>query len=116
MIKVAAKTFMAWWNEGKVHALTTVPLQFASVFVTVALTWLTTSKKKREEFYSVRRPICEVCPLFNHEDQTCGTIGSFARSNDHLIKIGCWCYLPVAARIPSKKCWKSEHGLIGGWP
>lgn len=29
--------------------------------------------------------------------------------------LGCWCYLPLAARLPFKRCWLDARGLPGGW-
>jgi len=119
MIKVALKTFRVWWSQDRRHAITVLPFQFAVVLVTVAWVWITTTKRQRNQLFAERHAICEVCPMYNPQDDTCGTIGHFADLElvpGTPIQIGCWCKISVAARIPDKTCWKTDRGLAGGWP
>lgn len=33
------------------------------------------------------------------------------------LTLGCWCYLPVAVRLPEKDCYLREQGYdASGWP
>lgn len=67
---------------------------------------------------------CEKCEFFDETWQTCGTPGDTMEvPKSKRIKIGCWCYLPLATRDPDKDCWarmdeliRPEDGSAVGWP
>ena len=29
--------------------------------------------------------------------------------------MGCWCYMPLAAKLPEKQCWIDAMGVKGKW-
>lgn len=60
---------------------------------------------------------CQDCPMFDERWKTCGTPGDLAGVAPP-IKLGCWCYLPLANRDPKKDCWARAHELntVAGWP
>jgi len=61
---------------------------------------------------------CEGCPVFCHELNTCGD----ARIEADDEALGCFCYMPVKARIKDSVCWLHEpeqeeaKAIYGGWP
>ena len=65
---------------------------------------------------TARLRVCGECPFFNSRYQTCGTPGQLHPTDDGLIQVGCWCFLPLAALDPEKACWAREAGLGVGWP
>jgi len=66
----------------------------------------------------LRRQVhCHHCPLYNKSRRTCGTPGrTYVDHHGNLLRLGCWCLLPLKNRIPSN-CWLSNasHGSKG-WP
>ncbi len=63
----------------------------------------------------LRLNACEQCEIYCPELQTCGD----ARVDDDK-PLGCFCFMPVKARIPASRCWLNEsEGLepgTMGWP
>lgn len=61
---------------------------------------------------------CAGCPVYCHELATCGD----ARLKDDAEAMGCFCYMPVKARIKDSVCWLHEpeqeeaRAIYGGWP
>jgi hypothetical protein len=58
-----------------------------------------------------RMDCCRRCPNFSHYSETCGVPPS---------DYGCWCYMPLKAKLPEARCWLSEvnpdHPPSLGWP
>lgn len=65
------------------------------------------------DLYRRRQERCEVCPIYNRKMQTCGTAGEVLADKQHAF--GCWCYMPVKARLATD-CWLWERNLTMGWP
>ncbi len=65
---------------------------------------------------------CEKCEFYDAKWKTCGTPGeTMGEPLTAPIKIGCWCYLPLANKDPKKDCWARFHDLRNddgpvGWP
>lgn len=69
----------------------------------------------------LRNDSCPKCPFYDAKWKTCGTPGETMRGHADgpfadSMKIGCWCYLPLANRDPKKDCWSRAHGIIDGVP
>lgn len=67
------------------------------------------------DIYRQRQERCEVCPIYDHNRQTCGTAGEFLESGE---PYGCGCYMPAKARL-HVDCWIWERDLATstmGWP
>lgn len=71
---------------------------------------------------AVRTHVCERCEFYDPKWKTCGTPGDTMEAKGIELKIGCWCYLPLANRDPLKDCYArandiiDEHGQTVGWP
>jgi hypothetical protein len=65
-----------------------------------------------------RLAACAKCAMFDPERHSCGHIPETMEDpgTGRLVPLGCWCYLPVAAQIPSKDCWARANDLEEGWP
>jgi len=70
-----------------------------------------------------RMTVCEECEFFDETWQTCGTPGeTMGEPESRRLKIGCWCYLPLATRDAKKDCWarmdeiERPDGTPVGWP
>lgn len=71
-----------------------------------------------------RMAVCEKCEFFDETWQTCGTPGETIGGPLDMppLKVGCWCYLPLASRDSEKDCWARmddivrEDGSMVGWP
>jgi hypothetical protein len=65
---------------------------------------------------------CGKCEFYDEKWQTCGTPGETIEDPSRRLKLGCWCYLPVATRDPEKDCWACANGIVRtdgskvGWP
>jgi len=88
-----------------------------TVISTLFLTLI--SKDRRADNRTVARRLnrCLICPVFCHELKTCGD----ARISDREDPMGCFCYMPVKARIRDAVCWMQEPAQLGpecdaGWP
>jgi len=57
---------------------------------------------------------CRKCSIYNSRLETCGT--PFVESVDDE-PMGCFCYMPVKARLPEATCWLADNtnGEMG-WP
>lgn len=72
---------------------------------------------------AARMAECEECEFFDETWRTCGTPGETMQNDvGDEIKIGCWCYLPLATRDKKKDCWarmdelvRPEDKSIVGW-
>lgn len=65
----------------------------------------------------LRTDHCGQCDFFDTKWKTCGTPGeTMGKPLNVRIKIGCWCYLPLANRDPQKDCWARANELSVGWP
>lgn len=71
----------------------------------------------------IRTDACEKCEFYDAKWKTCGTPGETMGAPEGVrMKIGCWCYLPLANRDPEKDCWArsniihSPDGSPVGWP
>lgn len=60
---------------------------------------------------------CQACDMFDPKRQTCGYIGEMMWCDDtkRVEPVGCWCYMPIAARVVNKDCWLRECGGEKGW-
>ena len=71
---------------------------------------------------ALRTAHCEKCPFYDSKWKTCGTPGETVGFHPTRIKVGCWCYLPLANRDPKKDCYARANDLHGpddeqvGWP
>ena len=45
--------------------------------------------------------------------KTCGYHGELVSQSKQTM--GCWCYLPLAAKLPDKQCWLAAMGAKGKW-
>jgi hypothetical protein len=45
--------------------------------------------------------------------KTCGYHGEMLHRSKQTM--GCWCYMPLAAKLPDKQCWIDAMGLKGKW-
>jgi hypothetical protein len=54
------------------------------------------------------------CPLRNPVYWTCGTPGETVPTNPPE-QLGCWCRLPLAAKLPQKRCYLDINNQPGGW-
>lgn len=67
------------------------------------------------ELKALRDLHCRRCPMYCEKWQTCGEPGDM--DEETAMKIGCWCYLPLANNDPGKDCWARASGLENvGWP
>lgn len=87
------------------------------VLRTVVLTIVSKDSGADARLVARRLNRCLVCPVYCHELRTCGD----ARLNDREDPMGCFCYMPVKARIRDAVCWLQEPGQFGpkcdaGWP
>lgn len=105
-VRSAPAAFLAWQGRFGV-AEATVRLIKASKLALVAFCALRSPSKESER----RLGICAECPIFNAG--FCGKTGEFIPETDD--QFGCWCYLPLAAHLPSKKCWARENHFDFGW-
>lgn len=64
----------------------------------------------------LRTAHCEKCDFFDVKWKTCGTPGDTMSKPGVRMKVGCWCYLPLANRDPEKDCWARANDLDVGWP
>lgn len=83
---------------------------------TVLKTLLNYDRQASREKVEHRLKACLDCPIYCHELKTCGD----ARTIDDK-PLGCFCYIPVKARIESSVCWLREPEQLGpeaeqGWP
>jgi hypothetical protein len=47
---------------------------------------------------------------------TCGHHGETIKQSDGIrATVGCWCYIPLAAKLPDKECWLVEMNLKKNW-
>ena len=63
--------------------------------------------------YDQRLSTCRNCPVFYAPLQTCGS-----PLKKELKGLGCWCYMPAAAKLAAKQCYIDEYveaGYKGGW-
>lgn len=102
-------------RRGSSSPLDTLKAGF-SVGLTVLKTLLNCDKQASSEVVERRLKACHDCPIYCPELQTCGD----ARTIDDK-PLGCFCYLPVKARIKSSVCWLREPEQLGpetdqGWP
>jgi hypothetical protein len=79
---------------------------------------------RESDLSRARMESCRHCHIYNRELGTCGTPGEtyqetvvvktieFKRTKP----LGCWCYLPIANRLPNKPCWARFNKLSFGWP
>lgn len=88
-------------------------LTFKTIFLTLI------SRDRRADPSTVARRLnrCLICPVFCRELKTCGD----ARIPDRDDPMGCFCYMPVKARIRDAVCWLQEPAQFGptcdaGWP
>lgn len=66
-----------------------------------------------EQHYHLRLATCERCPIFYKPLRTCGT-----PLKKSLRDLGCWCFLPVKARLRAATCWLNDEigsGNEYGW-
>lgn len=71
----------------------------------------------------LRTAICEKCDFYDAKWKTCGTPGeTMGEPLGIKLKVGCWCYLPLANRDPEKDCYARTNDLHApdgspvGWP
>lgn len=76
--------------------------------------WASRQAPNRERAI-LRLAHCHNCPFYDAPWQTCGTPGEM-HDIDTRMKIGCWCYLPLATFDPTKDCYARANGLDVGWP
>lgn len=60
-----------------------------------------------------RLRICERCPIYFRPMGTCGSPLSWSRRGT-----GCWCYMPIKAKLPDAECWLDAEDVKGfdyGW-
>lgn len=82
------------------------------------------SRSKDDRILGAARTVhCEKCDFYDETWKTCGTPGeTMGRPYGVRIKVGCWCYLPLANRDPQKDCYAKTHQLHSadgekvGWP
>lgn len=84
---------------------------------TLFLTLISRERLASEQTVTRRLNRCLICPVFCRELQTCGD----ARLPDSAEPMGCFCYMPVKARIQASICWLQEPEQLGpscdaGWP
>ena len=71
-------------------------------------------KTQRLRFVRLRR--CRRCPLYDVALRTCGHPGEVWKDREEISRLGCWCYLPLAAGEPTKECWAQVNGAdLPGW-
>ena len=91
------------------------------MWTTLLSVWSALTARRRygsqtvERLVSSRLEVCRRCPIYDSALQTCGTPGSIDRLAEPPIQVGCWCFLPVAARDPEKACWLTAVGAPEGW-
>lgn len=67
-------------------------------------------------FWSRRMRTCYRCRMFNRRLRTCGTPGEvYSDPSGGVETLGCWCLMPLKARLPDATCWARERGLGFGW-
>lgn len=84
--------------------------------VTLLGIWLMLIALARRERVTLEREeqrlaFCRDCPVFYPRLKTCG---SPLRWRDR--DVGCWCYMPMKAKLPRATCWLREQGVDRGWP
>lgn len=63
-----------------------------------------------------RLDACAMCQIYDRELRTCGTPNSVYDDGTGLKPYGCWCYMPLKARL-NVNCWLSEvTDGADGWP
>jgi hypothetical protein len=91
----------------------TDPAAYRRVWRALSLWWGATDPGARvsPEVYAKRLETCKNCPLFFKPLQTCGS--PLTRNSD----LGCWCFMPAAAKLADKGCWIDEYSQDAnfGW-
>lgn len=63
-----------------------------------------------------RNMACWKCDMYDSKLRTCGEPGQVYKDADGVIqRLGCWCVVDLANRLPSKRCWARSNGLATGW-
>lgn len=64
-----------------------------------------------------RNLACWKCEMYSTDYGTCGRSGEvFTDASGVVHRLGCWCIIELANRLPSKRCWARSSGLTIGWP
>lgn len=81
------------------------------------------NRREALKLSALRLGVCLACPFYDSKWKTCGTPGEVQPAITGPdgtcyppMKIGCWCYLPLATRDPKKDCYARMNDLDIGWP
>lgn len=116
---LSRKFIMALWLAARRgasdHPLSTIADGW-HVLLTLLKTLLNIDRQAPRWKVEQRLQACRDCPIYCPDLETCGD----ARTLDDK-PLGCFCYLPVKARISSSVCWLHEPEQFGpecegGWP
>jgi len=62
--------------------------------------------------YLHRLRACHACPIYDRQRRTCGTPGdgekTYANDAGRIRPMGCWCWMPLKARLTDATCWMSD--------
>lgn len=62
---------------------------------------------------------CLRCPVFDRKRFTCGTPGDenkcFLDQDGQLQPMGCYCFMPVKAKLAGATCWLADFQQREGW-
>lgn len=105
-IKTAPVAFIAWYHQYGIAG---------AWWLLVRSGWLVAraiaTGRKTAALVEERLSVCAECPY--RDGIHCGTPGRFVPGTD--VQMGCWCVLPLAARLPTKTCWARDQDLNEGW-
>lgn len=69
----------------------------------------------QHKLWRLRMRSCQGCDLYNMKLKTCGTPGE-TYGDGQALALGCWCFMPLKAKLAHARCWAREENLGFGWP
>lgn len=116
-------TAIALWHSWRVYPVGGF-VRLAAIYLKQLLSMHLRRKqlasRENQSLWRSRLRWCMKCPFFDSRLLTCGTPGEtmdLVETNQQSRRepVGCWCWMPLAAKDPKKECWAALNN-IGGWP
>lgn len=110
--KAAVRGLIGYWHLS--------PIRAGHRLITTGFYLLSMPFRARvsEALYRHREEHCHNCPLYNPRLQTCGNPGETYRSviTHRNEPYGCWCYMPLKAKLKVSCWWWLHTQGSEGWP